>query len=98
MYKGVPVVSHTTDAIIAPNVWNVWGEVASLTITKGTDIDGVVNNYIVRFTTLEGAIINFNGFSLSWFGGEVPTWTAGNTYEISIIDNIALWAEIEPTA
>jgi hypothetical protein len=98
MYKGVPVVSQTTDATIAPNVWNVWGEVASLTITKGTDIDGVVNNYMVRFTALEGAAITFDGFSLSWFGGEAPTWTAGNTYEISIVDNIALWAEIEPTA
>lgn len=98
MYKGVPVVAQTTDATIAPNVWNVWGEVASLTITKGTDINGVVNNYMVRFTALEGATITFNGFSLSWFGGEAPTWTAGNTYEISIVDNIALWAEIEPAA
>lgn len=96
MYKGVPVVSQTTDATIAPNVWNVWGEVTSLTITKGTDIDGIVNNYMVRFTALEGATITFNGFSLSWFGGEAPTWAAGNTYEISIVDNIALWAEIEP--
>ena len=98
MYKGVPVVSQTTDTTIAPNVWNVWGEIASLTITKGTDINGVVNNYMVRFTALEGATITFNGFSLSWFGGEAPTWTEGNTYEISIVDNIALWAEIEPAA
>lgn len=98
MYKGVPVVSQTTDATIAPNVWNVWGDVASLTITKGTNIDGVVNNYMVRFAALEGATITFDGFSLSWFGGEAPTWTAGNTYEISIVDNIALWAEIEPAS
>lgn len=98
MYKGVPIVSQTTDAIIAPNVWNVWGGVTTLTITKGTDIDGVVNNYMVRFTALKGAAITFNGFSLSWYGGEAPTWTAGNIYEISIVDNIALWAEIEPVA
>lgn len=98
MYKGVPIVSQTTNATIAPNVWNVWGEVTTLTITKGNDIDGVVNNYMVRFTALEGAAITFSGFSLSWYGGEAPTWTAGNTYEISIVDNIALWAEIEPAA
>lgn len=94
MYKGVPVVSQTTDATIAPNVWNVWGDVTNLTITKGTDIAGIVNNYMIRFIAGEGCAVTFSGFELDWFGGEEPTWTVGNTYEISIVDNIALWAEI----
>lgn len=84
------------DQTIAPNTMYIWDSVAgALTITKGTDITGIVNNYMVRFTAGEGCVVTFSGFELDWFGGDVPTWTAGNTYEISIIDNIALWAEFE---
>lgn len=83
------------DQTISPNTMYVWGSVVELTITKGADIAGIVNNYMVRFTAGEGCAITFSGFELDWFGGEEPTWTAGNTYEISIVDNIALWAEFE---
>lgn len=83
------------DQTISPNTMYVWGSVAgALTITKGTEIAGIINNYMVRFTAGEGCAVTFSGFELDWFGGEAPTWTAGNTYEISIVDNIALWAEI----
>lgn len=78
---------------------NVWSnDVTSLSITKGDDTDGIVNNYMVRFKAGEGCAVDFLEFTLQWYGGDVPTWTAGNTYEISIVDNIALWAEFEPTA
>ena len=83
------------DQEISPNTMYVWGSVAgALTITKGGEIAGIVNNYMVRFIAGEGCAVTFSGFELDWFGGEEPTWTAGNTYEISIVDNIALWAEI----
>lgn len=84
------------DQTIAPNTMYVWGSVAgALTITKGDEIAGIVNNYMVRFTAGEGCAVTFSEFELDWYGGEAPTWTAGNTYEISIVDNIALWAEFE---
>lgn len=93
MYKGVPIVSQAGDAIIAPNVWNVWGDVTALTITKGSEVSGVVNSYLIRFVAGEGCAITFDGFALNWYGGSVPTWNAGSTYEINIVDNLALWAE-----
>lgn len=84
------------DQTISPNTMYVWGSVAgALTITKGDVIAGIVNNYMIRLTAGEGCAVEFSGFELDWFGGEEPTWTAGNTYEISIVDNIALWAEFE---
>ena len=92
-----PVVAQTTDATIAPNTWNIWGEVTALTITKGADIDGVVNSYLIRFVAGEGCAITFDGFALNWYGGSVPTWNAGSTYEINIVDNLALWAEFTPS-
>lgn len=100
----VVVVTQTTSATIAPNTFNVWSSVSSdLTITKGNDISGIVNEYIIRLTLdsswVEGTnTITFNGFALEWNGGSVPTWTAGHIYEISIVDNIALWADITPAS
>lgn len=96
MYKGVPIVSQTGDATIAPNVLNVWGEVTSLNITKGNDIDGITNLYIIRFVAGENLQVSFTQFDLLWYGGSVPTWKAGSTYEINIVDNLALWAEFTP--
>ena len=100
----VVVVTQTTSATIAPNTYNIWSSVSSdLTITKGNDISGIVNEYIIRLTLDSSWVkgtntITFNGFALKWNGGSVPTWTAGHIYEISIIDNIALWADITPAS
>ena len=90
------VVEQTaSDGTIQPNVMNVWGEVTDLTITKDTNTEakGIVNNYMIRFTAGVGTVLIFNGENVKWYGGEAPIWTAGKTYEISIVDNIALWAE-----
>lgn len=103
MYKGIPVVSQSENATISPNTYNVWSNVSSdLVITKGNDVSGIVNEYAMRFTldstwVTDTNTITFSGWQLEWNGGSVPTWTAGHTYEISIINNIALWVDIEPT-
>jgi len=99
MQSGTPVVSQTGNATIQPNVLNVWNDaVTALTITKGTDLDGELNHYFVRFTVGtpaegESIQITFAGFSLTWYAVNAPTWVSGKTYEISIINNLALWAE-----
>lgn len=92
-----PIVVHDSNVVtIQPNVMNVWEkEVTSLNITRGRYISGIVNNYMVRFKAGEGCDVNFFGFTLQWYSGDEPTWTTGNTYEISIVDDIALWAEFE---
>lgn len=92
----VRVVNQTESTVtIQPNVMNVWGTITNLNVSKGDDIADIVNNYMIRFTAGDSAAVIFNGMNVKWYGGEVPTWTAGNTYEISIVDNIALWVEIE---
>lgn len=100
MYKGVPIASQTGSATIQPNTWNIWSTdpSAAFTITKGTDIADITNVYMARFTLdanwASGAQVTFSGWnSLDWNGG-APTWTAGYTYEINIVNNIAMWAEI----
>ena len=91
-----PIVEHNGDGTIKPNVLNLWkSPVTTLNITKGEEISGIVNNFMIRFKAGAGCVVNFLGFTLQWYGGNIPEWTAGNTYEISIVDNIALWAEFE---
>lgn len=99
--KGVSVVIQEGNATILPNTLNVWEEeiTSPVTIIKGDETEGIVNHYMIRFTAGEGGQIIFDNSTwgtLIWYGGEAPAWTVGNTYEISIVDNIALWAEIEP--
>ena len=93
---GCPQIRHeSNEATIEPNVWNVWGEVGELAITKGDEIGGIVNNYMIRFTAGANTKItlNWDDTQVTWYGGEEPTWTDGKIYEISIVDNIALWSE-----
>ena len=114
MYKGIPIVNPTVTidevtnkpkVTIQPNEWNVLtSDVADLTITKGTDATGgVVSEYMIKFTIdsdydADDNQIAFDDWSLTWAGGDAPTWTAGNTYEISIIDNVAVFTELEPAS
>lgn len=94
MQTGTPIVIQTGDAVIQPNVLNVWQTaVTSLTITKGTDIDGELNHYFVRFKAGANTTVTFEGFALQWYAVDAPTWINGKTYEVSIINNLALWAE-----
>ena len=88
-----PKIEQTGDATIAPNTYNKWGEVSTLTVTKGAEIPSVVNIYIVRIDAGTGCSVTFNGWSLRWVGGNVPTLTEGKTYEITIIDNLAMFVE-----
>lgn len=97
------VVSQTASEVtIQPNVMNVWGDVTSLKITKGTEISGIVNNFMIRFTIAgEGTPdiqFDWGKEKIQWYGGNEIEFINGNTYEISIVNNIALWAEFEPKA
>lgn len=59
------------------------------------EIEGAVNHYMIRFTyESEDVSVHFADWKFQWAGGNEPEWEIGKTYEVSIIDNIALWAEI----
>lgn len=91
-----PRLEHSGSATIQPNTYNSFGSVSgTLTITKGTDKPNVANNYMVRLTATAGVTIVFEGFDLVWYGGYAPTWDDGTTYEISIIDNMAIYTEFK---
>ena len=95
MYKGVPIVSQSGNATISPNTWNVWNNsLSSLTVTKGSDISGVLNVYNMRFLVGSNFQLSFSGFgSVDWVNGVTPTFVEGHIYEISIVESRGVWAE-----
>ena len=92
--KGVPIVQQSGSATIQPNTLNVWSFVNDdITITKGTDVPDISNEYIIRITYSSGSISFSWGVPIIWHGGSAPVFTAGKIYEISILEGLALFAE-----
>ena len=76
---------------ILPNVLNKWGKIKSLTINsfQGAQ-EGSVNEYMLEFT------VRGDDFTLTLPEGvrwvEEPTWENGHTYQVSIVNNLAVFA------
>lgn len=90
-------VDEYREFYIKPNEYSILaGNLNEYLIYKyGVDTEDVVNHYMIRFTFgHDYAFVNFVDWELQWAGGNEPEWEIGKTYEVSIIDNIALWAEI----
>lgn len=94
----IPIVVHTASATsltIRPNVLHLWSSaMTAISITQFTgNVSGQVNEYMLQF------VVSGNNFSLSLPSGvrwsEEPEWEDGNTYQVSIVDNLAIYAEWE---
>ena len=96
------VLEGDTSYTINPNEYNILNDLDyNVIINKGDEIDpSVVSMYIVKLTIAAGLTglpsVEFNGWeNLKWYTGTAPTYVAGGTYEITIIDSVALWTEIQ---
>ena len=85
-------VLHQTqqNVSLVPNILNVWGNVTSLTVSLVGEEEGKVNEYMLEFTVAS------NNFSLTlpnevrW--AEEPVWENGGTYQVSILNGLAIYA------
>lgn len=83
--------SAEVKASILPNELNKWGKIKSLTIKsfQGAQ-EGYVNEYMLEF------IVSGDDFTLTLPEGvrwvEEPTWKNGYTYQVSIVNNLAVFA------
>lgn len=104
MYKGVPVVhlypeSMNEQYTMHPNQYTIIHEATvstNIVLHKGAETEGVVNHYMVRVENNNDIInsITFNGFSLKWLGGVAPDLGEKGTFEISIINDLALYTKV----
>ena len=89
------VPDSTAEQVLAPNVLYIFEtRTSTLTLTLGTPIDGIANEY--HFFVVCGSTaptINFPS-GITWNGENAPEIAAGKTYEVSILNNIAAYFEV----
>ena len=81
---------------ISPNVLTKLGTLASsvtLSLDTSKEENGVTNIYDVIFTTPTNAPSITWPEGISWIGGSAPTIAGGKTYEVSIMNNLAIYGE-----
>lgn len=96
--KGIPTLT-IPDSIavqeLAPNVLYIFStRTSTLTLTLGTPIDGIANEY--HFFLVCGSTaptINFPT-GITWNGENAPEIAANKKYEVSILNNIAAYFEV----
>lgn len=81
-------VEFTGSTTLQPNVLYI-GEVSGdTTFTKGIEVANRANEYMVKFAYTSGNVTFWN--DIVWIN-DIPQWTSEKTYEISILDNVAVW-------
>ena len=94
-----PIIKRTdtgpsaSDCIyLAPNVYNIWiNNKLPKYVTLSMPKTDMVGEYVLRFTipnTVTNHSLVFSN-EIKWVNNDIPTWDAGYTYEISIIDGYA---------
>lgn len=101
--SGAPENMVTTDITltgdvtqeITPNTFYNFTDTAitSLTITFGTEQSGVLNEYMFQFIAGDGFTTLTMPSGVVWLGGAEPTITAGKTYQVSVVNNLAVIGE-----
>ena len=85
------VVQQTATSVnIDPNVLNLWGSVGSLNILLATAQTGRMNEYMMQFTVGSADFALSLPSDVRWV--EEPTWEQGSTYQVSIVNNLAIYA------
>ena len=90
--------STSSSMVIRPNMYyrNTSTSLSSLTITLyKEDVNGILNEYFVEFTTSNsGTTVSFPS-SVKWANGTQPTFEAGCTYQVSIVNNLGTWVKFK---
>lgn len=84
--------SGTVTKQIKPNTFYKFGSCSKLTITFAAEESGIENEYKFEFAsgTTPTALSVPN--TVKWSGGNAPTIEANKTYQVSIVNNLAVFA------
>ena len=94
MATSMQMIQQTdTTLAINPNVLNVWGTVSSLAISFNAGASGAVNEYMIQFTCPSNAGTTLIlPSSVKWMNGDELEPEAGWTYQVSIVNNLAVYS------
>lgn len=86
-------ITTSSSMALSPNTYhrNTSTSLSTLTITlNSASIDNILNEYFVEFTTSSSGTTVSLPSSIKWANGETPTFEAGTTYQISIVNNLGV--------
>ena len=91
------IIDSTGDVTqeISPNKYYKFANTAitSLTISLASEVSGIVNEYMFEFIASDTPTTLTLPENISWIGGTAPTIKVGKTYQVSIINNLAVYGE-----
>lgn len=85
--------STASSMTLSPNIYyrNTSTSLSTLTITLGSvSNSNIINEYFVEFTTSSSGTTVSLPSTIKWANGEVPTFEASTTYQISIVNNLGV--------
>lgn len=85
--------STSSSMTLSPNIYyrNTNTSLSTLTIKLGSvSNSNIINEYFVEFTTRSSGTTISLPSSIKWANGETPTFEAGYTYQISIVNNLGI--------
>ena len=78
---------------IKPNCLNRWATpVGVLYVSLAQGTSGVVSEYMLEFTVTGDSFTLWLPENVRWLDGDAPDWENGYTYQVSILDNMAIAA------
>lgn len=94
------IVSQSGSYTFQPNIYYVISATGLagkiLNVTLGTPSDNsILNEYMIQFTTPSGGCTLTIPSSIKWMDGESPIIEGGKTYQLSIINNLAVFGVFE---
>ena len=87
------ITSTESSMTLSPNIYyrNTNAELSTLTITLGNvSNSNIINEYFVEFTTSSSGTTISLPSTIKWANGEIPTFEASTTYQISIVNNLGV--------
>lgn len=91
---GRPIVNTNSSTVsMWPNIYyRVTGTPSTLTLKFNTKLTTNMEEYFIEFTTSSDGCSLIVPSSVKWMNGEVPALEANSTYQISIVNNLAICA------
>lgn len=89
---------EVTQVVINPNKFYLFGEVTSLSIALGEAVEGRYNEYMFQFTSGSTATVLSMPSELKWQDDNELIPSENTVYQVSIVNNLAVYAEWEVTA
>ena len=77
---------------IQPNVLNVWGDMERISVTFADGEEGITNEYMMQFSCGDNPLTFTLPDGVSWMWDEEPEFKSGYTYQVSVLNGLAVWA------